>query len=312
MKSKSNYLKELELINEKIIDKAFLLELLQSKLGNNSEAYLFLKELIKNKKVYDKSGYSGNSVLILKGNNKDNYVVKISKNNELYHEYVSYQFFNKLNYTAKPIAYFKCDNYEIMVTKEILLLSAKDYFKSYQEIAYFFGKKLREFHDKNLIECTFSRVQKKLFENKYKSNYKKALKNGVILKYLSKDLEFDNIKKMKKFLVKNKSILFNNLVLVHGDFNPNNIFIKNKKEIMMIDFCDTGFCNKHYDIFWTLFMIIFFYGILEKKDCIKECEQIFYNSYGRDQINLEEIKFFKHLSCLYWKEHDEITRIDVL
>ena len=125
-------------------------------------------------------------------------------------------------------------------------------------------------------------------------------------------LKDDDINKMKKYLIDNKEILHRNEVLVHGDFNPNNVFIDNNMNIKIIDFCDVGICNKHYDIFWTMFMLIIFSGILKDRKKILECEEIFLNAYGTDKINNEELLFFKYFACLYWKQHDEITRINIL
>ena len=59
-------------------------------------------------------------------------------------------------------------------------------------------------------------------------------------------------------------------------------------------------------------MIIIFSGILKEKDKINECEKIFLESYGMSQINEKELDYFKKFACLYWQQHDEITRIDIL
>ena len=138
------------------------------------------------------------------------------------------------------------------------------------------------------------------------------MSNNIILKYLAMYLNNHDVFEMKQYIKKNKEIINKNLVLVHGDFNPNNVFVDANQNIKLIDFCDTGYCNKHYDIFWTLFMIIIFSGILKDHEKIKECEEIFYNSYGLDSIDFNEIKFFKYFTSLYWKEHDEITRFNML
>ena len=116
---------------------------------------------------------------------------------------------------------------------------------------------------------------------------------------------------MKKHLIENKNYLFEDLVLNHGDFNPNNVFINNN-EIKLIDFKDSGFVDRHYDIFWTMFMIIIFSGILKDRNSIIECENIFLDAYGRDLINNEKLEYFKKFACLYWHQHDELTRIDIV
>lgn len=310
MIKKGSHLDGVEPINEMKIDNHELLKILSYKAGNTSN-FEYLKNIISNSEVYDKSGYSGNSLLICKGKN-NSYVVKISKNGTLIDEFISYNYFYKINLTSKPIKYFKHNEYEFLITEYIALPTAGFYFDSYQEIAYFFGKELRKFHDMNLIQNKFSEKEYNLFKNKYHFSYNRALDNDVGLIYMTEYLKDDDINKMKKYLIDNKEILHRNEVLVHGDFNPNNVFIDNNMNIKIIDFCDVGICNKHYDIFWTMFMLIIFSGILKDRKKILECEEIFLNAYGTDKINNEELLFFKYFACLYWKQHDEITRINIL
>lgn len=316
MIKRGSHLDGVEPINEKMVSNKLFFKILSNKIDSKSEVFIFLKDIVNNRVLYDKSGYSGNSTLLVNRDNlNDNeIVIKVSKKDNLYEEYIAYKYFYKLGYTSKPIKYFDCGNYEIMISNQIKLPTAGFYFNSYQQIAKYFGKELKKFHDRNLIDKGFSNEEIKIFKYKYNSAFNKAIKNDTILVYLKNYMKNEeiNIEEMKKYLIKNKNILFNNLVLVHGDFNPNNIFIDENKQIQMIDFCDTGICNKHYDIFWTMFMIIIFSGILKEKDKIKECETIFLNSYGIENIDFEELKYFKYFTSLYWKQHDEITRIEIL
>lgn len=311
MIKKGSHLEGVEPINEKIITNDEFLRILKNKISQNKDVFEYIKILINGRDLYDKSGYSGNSVLIVNKdkNNKNEFVIKISRDGNLYDEYISYNYFYQKEYTSKPIKYFNCQGYEIMITEKINLNTAGYYFNSYQEISQFFGKKLREFHDENLISQGFSSLEKKIFKDKYKKSFNKAISSDVSLIYMIDYLNCNDIEMMREYLINNEKMLYNNLSLVHGDFNPNNIFITHDKNIKMIDFCDTGFCNRHYDIFWTMFMIIIFSGILKEKEKIQECEKIFLNSYGLDRINEEELLFFKYFACLYWKQHDEITRI---
>ena len=109
MIKKGSHLDGVEPINEKNIEKSIVLEILYKKIGEYKEAYKYILNIIEDKLIYDKSGYSGNSVLILKSKDgKEDFVIKISKSNELYHEYISYKFFYNLEYTTKPLAYFEC------------------------------------------------------------------------------------------------------------------------------------------------------------------------------------------------------------
>lgn len=314
MIKKGSHLEGVEPINEKEIDNALFLSIIEEKLGIQSEAYKYLSSKINGRNLYDKSGYSGSSTLIVNkdSNNIDEFVIKIQPKNKLYDEFIAYNYFYKKGLTSKPLKYFDCGKYEVTVVEKINLPVAGYYFNSYQEISVFFGKKLREFHDLNLIDDKLQEEEINSFSNKFINSYNKAIKKEEGLSYLSiymNDYDYDQ---MRVYVEKNKHIMSKNKVLVHGDFNPNNVFIDKDLTIKLIDFCDTGIVNKHYDIFWTLFMIIIFSGILKEKNKINECEKIFLESYGRSQINEEELDYFKKFACLYWQQHDEITRIDIL
>lgn len=314
MIKKGSHLEGVEPINEKRIDNSLFLKIIEEKLGIQSDAYKYLSGKINDRHLYDKSGYSGSSTLIVNKdfNNFDEFVIKIEPKNKLYDEFIAYNYFYKKGLASKPLKYFDCGKYEVTIVEKINLPVAGYYFNSYQEIAVFFGKKLREFHDSNLIDDKFTEEEINSFSNKFINSYDKALKNKEGLIYLSiymDDYEYD---KMRIYVKENKHFMNKNKVLVHGDFNPNNVFVDENLNIKLIDFCDTGIVNKHYDIFWTLFMIIIFSGILKEKDKINECEKIFLESYGISQINEEELDYFKKFACLYWQQHDEITRIDIL
>ena len=312
MIKKGSHLDGVEPITEKTIANDEFLNILGNKINKSSLAYKEIIKLISNKKLYDKSGYSVNSVIIDNGENDDSIVIKISKNNNLHDEYISYNYFYKIGYTSRPINYYRNSGFEIMVSRKIELPTAGYYFNSYKEISSFFGSELRKFHDCDLIKKGFNSTEKELFYKKYEINFEKAISNDVGLVYMFDYLGYTDINEMKRYLIKNKEMLYKNQVLVHGDFNPNNVFITKNKDIRLIDFCDTGICNRHYDIFWTMFMVIIFSGILKDRNKINECETIFLNSYGLDKIDNQELLFFKYFACLYWKQHDEITRIDIL
>lgn len=313
MIKEGEHLKGVEPINEKKLKNSDFFKILEYKLGINKKALDYLQKIIDGRDVYDKSGYSGSSTVIIKQTelNPSSYVIKIQPTSNLKEEYTAYKFFYKKGLSSKPLRYFNFGEYELMVVDKIDLPVAGQYFNNYQEIAEFFGKELRKFHDLNLKEKNILYNEKKIFQSKFIKSFDKAINSQSGLIYSSiymNDYDYDA---MRKYLIKNKSFLFDDLVLNHGDFNPNNVFI-GKDGIKLIDFKDTGFVDRHYDIFWTMFMIIIFSGILEDKIAITEVENIFLNSYGRDLINSDKLLFFKKFACLYWERHDEITRIDIL
>ena len=308
MLKKGSHLDGVEPITENVINVNELIDILEKKIGV-SETVKYIKHIVEESVVCDKSGYSGNSVLISEKDNKK-VIIKISKSGQLYEEYVAYNYFYKNGLSSKPIKYLKENGYEVLITEFINLPTAGIYFDSYKDIAAFLGKELYKFHETTFLKCTTEEM--KIFKSKYDKSYAKALSNDVVLVYMSMYFGNCDINKMKKYLIDNKWMLHANEKLVHGDINPNNIFIDEGMKLKYIDFCDTGYCNKHYDIFWTIFMIIIFSGILKEREKIEECENIFIDAYGRKNINEKELMFFKYFVSLYWKQHDEITRINIL
>lgn len=312
MIKKGEHLTGVEPINEKKIDNKNFLNLLKRKYLIDEKNYLYIKEILNGRDVLDKSGYSGSSTILVNKSetNEDEYVIKIQKvNNHLEDEFIMYNYFYKKGLSSKPIKFIRSGEYEYMIVSKINLVTAGNYFNNYQEISLFFGKELRKFHDYNLINDKFNKEELNILKNKYLNNFEEALNTETGLIYLSiymNDYDYNN---MKKSLKNNKWMLFDDPVLLHGDFNPNNVFIS-EDNIKLIDFKDTGFGDRHYDIFWTMFMIIIFSGILKEKEKIEECEKIFLDAYGKDLINTDKLEFFKRFACMYWKQHDEITRVD--
>ena len=313
MIKKGEHLEGVEPINEKLINNKEFFEIIKNRFKLDDNIVAYLKKIINGRNVYDKSGYSGSSTIIVNKdiNNTNEFVIKFQKKGLLKNEFISYNYFYKHSMTTKPIKYFCCGEYELMIVEKNNMLTAGYYFDNYQQISIYFGEELRKFHNMNLIDGNFTIEEKEIFRNKYKNSFKEAINNDIGLKYLSMYMDDYDYESMKKYLIKNKNILFDDIVLVHGDFNPNNIFVGDEK-IKMIDFKDSGFVDRHYDIFWTMFMIIIFSGILTDKKSIVECEKIFLDSYGRDLVDEKKLDYFKKFCCLYWKQHDEITRINIL
>ncbi|MBE6156248.1 MAG: hypothetical protein E7161_00675 [Firmicutes bacterium] len=313
MIKEGEHLEGVEPINEKIIKNSAFLKIMQNKIINDEAVLTYLTKLLNGRDVLDKSGYSGSSTIIVNTDdiNKESLVIKIQPKDSLKEEFIAYNYFYKNKLAPKPLKYFDCGKYEFMIVKKINLPTAGNYFNNFQEIALFFGKELRKFHDLNLKKGKFTKEELKVFSKKFIKSFDEALKNETGLIYSSMYMDDYDYDKMKKDLQDNKNYLFDDAVVVHGDFNPNNVFV-DKEGIALIDFKDSGFADRHYDIFWTMFMLIIFSGILADKKATLECEKIFLDSYGRDLIVEEKLTFFKKFACMYWKRHDEITRIDIL
>ena len=226
MIKEGEHLKGVEPINKKLIENSVVLNIIKNKFGIKNKTYNYLKELLNGRDVYDKSGYSGSSTIVVESDsqNLNSYVIKIQHKDSLKDEFISYNFFYKNNLASKPLKYFDCGEYELMIVEKIDLPVAGQFFNNYQEIAEYFGKKLREFHDLNLKNKKLSEEEKKLFENKYVKSFNAAVNSEDGLIYSSMYMNDYDYQEMKKFIKNNKNYLFDDIVLAHGDFNPNNVF----------------------------------------------------------------------------------------
>lgn len=310
MINEGEHLNGVEPPGRKKISNGIFIKILKEKIKCSDYLIDYLKVLSDNKEILDVSGYSGSSTILIEDNKyDDSYVVKIQPKNSLFEEFIAYKFYNKYNLTSNALKYEDCGNYEIMIVKKINALTAGQYFDTFEEVSKFMGTELRRIHDMNFDCHNMTYEERFVFDNKYKRIYKEALESNEALIYMCQYLNDYDILKMKEFLRKNVDYI-DGKTLLHGDFNPNNVFVKDGKLVGVVDFKDTGFADRNYDVFWSMWTTSLFSGLHYNREKLDKCEKIFLDSYGRDAIDEERIEFCKKLTCLYWKQHDEISRLD--
>jgi kanamycin kinase len=112
---------------------------------------------------------------------------------------------------------------------------------------------------------------------------------------------------MKNYLKKYQADYIVDEVMIHGDFNPRNVFVSDGKLAAIVDLNDTCFGDRHYDIYFSMWTVALYSGILNSPDLVAECEKIFLDSYGREKIDMQRMEYCKRLTCMYWQEHNNIN-----
>ena len=114
---------------------------------------------------------------------------------------------------------------------------------------------------------------------------------------------------MKKYLKEFKSLCKFDEVLIHGDYNPRNVFAISPDKTWFVDMTDMCFGDRHYDIFFAIWTLQFYFGINKDIQKAKKCEEMFIDAYGRDVFDDNRYNYCKYLVCMYWNEHNDLVHI---
>lgn len=287
------------------------IELLKKRNLNEMELSL-ISELINGRNITDVSGYSGITTLLVKATSKDpdGYCIKIADElHSLKKEAVMADFFSKNGYTTPVVEHLK-GNQEILVTRQINSLLALSKYIDIRSLATFMGKSLRNFHDNHWDFSNLTANEKEILFNNSERIITSALSHVQGLQYIADYQKDHNYEEMKKYIKENLGLYQKDEVIIHGDYNPRNVFVKNDNTSYVVDFADSGLGDRHYDIYWTMWTISLYLFVQADPKLVQECETIFLNSYGRDVIDENRLNFCKKLNCMYWQENNSIHYLD--
>ena len=263
-----------------------------------------LSDLVSGKKLVDMSGFSGNSTLLALGEDSS-YCIKIGYSKScLFKEKVLIGLFNRAGVADKVIHYIQ-DAVDILVTGVNPNYIAVEKIPTYKELAEFMGRSLREFHD-----IDWDSVELTYFERNVLNSNSDKIMSGVLshsqgLGFFADYIGDHDYDSMKEY-IKNNISSFNEDVIIHGDYNPRNVFTDGKNFKGIIDVTDCAFGDRHYDIIWAMWTVPLNSGVLGEPDKVAECEEILLDAYGRDAIDLNRLEFCKKLCCMYWQESNDI------
>ena len=279
------------------------------KRGCKDKDLKIVQEFFDGRELYDFSGYSGVATILAINDNPSvkNYCVKICDAPfGLKRSYIMMKLMAKHNLSPKVIEYMTT-NKDYLITECIEYPMAINAFDDFRSLATFMGRSLRKFHDTQWDFDSMTHEEKYELQKKGNLIFNEAISHERGLSFLAQyqnDFEFAE---MKKFLLDHKDVYMKDDVIIHGDFNPRNVFVNNDELGAVVDLEDTCFGDRHYDIYFSMWATALYSGIVEDKKLLKECERIFLESYGIDKIDVARMEYCKKLACMYWQEQNDIN-----
>ena len=193
-----------------------------------------------------------------------------------------------------------------MITEEIKSPWALTKFTTITEMASFMGKTLREFHDINWDNYDMTEEEKNVLSNNGVRIISESLKHKEGLGFMADYQNDHNFKEMRNYIKSNINDYKADDVIIHGDYNPRNVYVKDNQSAGFVDVTDSGFGDRHYDIYWTMWTISLYLGVQSDPKKVLECERAFLSAYGEDIIDEKRMNLCKKLNCMYWQENNDI------
>lgn len=280
------------------------------KRGCESREIQYIKKLIGERDAYDFSGYSGITTIIIPKNNANEvgYCIKISDNpSGLYNVFVLCNMMARFGFSSNVVDYIST-NKDYLITEQIEIPMALNVFKDFRELAKFMGLSLRRFHDVDWHEVKFLQNESEILQSKSQCIIDVALSHEKGLDFLGQYQHDMNYEMMRKYIKEHQKDYISD-VMIHGDYNPRNVFTDGEGKIQLVDFADTCFGDRHYDIYFSMWTVALYTGIISNQSLVSECEEIFLTAYGKDKIDCNRLKFCKKLTCMFWQEHNDINTL---
>ncbi len=268
----------------------------------------YLRSIISDKVIYDFSGYSGITTFLAISSKPDekNLCVKICDTpHQLERSYVMLNLMSKYSLFPSVTEYIST-NKDYLVTEAIESPMALNVFDDFRSLSSFMGRALRHFHDIQWNIASMTELEKHFISSKTSSILPEALSHENGLRFLAQYQNDFDYGAMKEYLKKYQKDYLEDEVMIHGDFNPRNVFVKDDNLVAVVDLDDTCFGDRHYDIYFSMWTVALYSGILDNLELVKECENIFLDSYGREKIDQRRMDYCKKLTCMYWQEHNDI------
>lgn len=281
------------------------------KRGCRQEELDYIDSLIQGREAYDFSGYSGITTIVIPKTKPEEigYCIKLSDNpSELYESSIICNLMSKYNLSSKVVKYIST-NKDYLITEQIEAPMAVNVFGDFRTLAKFMGETLRNFHNISWKIDQMTEEELRILNSRTNTMFEKALSHEKGLEFLAqyqKNLDYES---MKEYLKQHQYEYVSDDVMIHGDYNPRNVFAKGNNFAGTVDFADTCFGDRHYDIYFSMWTVALYSGIIGQEDLVSECENIFLDAYGREKIDISRMELCKKLTCMFWQEHNDIKAL---
>lgn len=210
----------------------------------------------------------------------EGFYLKLSSAGTLCAEAQMTKYFHSKGLGAEVLAYDCFDGRDLLLTARVAGedCTHAQYLADPKRLCDVLGAKLRELHETDASDCPVQNrmgayialAEKNYFEGNYdKSHFPDSFG------YSSGEEAFDVLSR-GKYALKNE-------VLLHGDYCLPNIMLDDWRFSGFIDVGNGGVGDRHVDLFWGAWTLMFNLGTDEYRDR-------FFDAYGRDKIDPERIK----------------------
>lgn len=271
----------------------------------------FIMELIDDQDVYDVSGYSGSTTIITKAlkPGMQEYCIKICDvPGNLKEEADIWKIMAKNNMTSRFVKYIST-NKDYLITDCISSPMALNKYPELKELASFMGRTLRKFHDISWKAERLEDCEIKFFEKRTVQMYETAISKEEGLRFIADDIGNKDYSSMREYLRLHKDICKFDEVLIHGDYNARNVFAMGPDTAWFVDLVDMCFGDRHYDIFFAIWTLQFYFGINKDVQKARECEKMFIDAYGWDVFDINRYRYCQYLVCMHWDEHNDLVHL---
>ena len=235
-----------------------------------------IAELIGGSPIYDSSCSREARVYFI--DKQDGFYLKCSPKGTLSLEAKMNDYFHKKGFGAEVIDYISTD-YDYMLTRRVIGedCTHRDYLSEPERLCDLLGERLRALHEVDAKDCP---VQDRMGE--YLALADKNYAEGKFDPSLFEGKKvYTSAEDAYRVLSEGRSLLRNE-VLLHGDFCLPNIMLENFKVTSFIDVGNGGAGDRHVDLFWGAWTLVFNL----KTDAY--CDR-FLDAYGRDKISMERL-----------------------
>ena len=237
-----------------------------------------LKKFISGARLYDSSCSPEARVYFI--DKEDGFYLKRSAKNALKTESVMTDYFYKKGLGAE-VLFYGTDEYDWLLTRRIYGEDAthEKFLSKPCRLCDFLAKTLRRLHEIDFSDCPIQH-RNDSYIALAEENYEKGIFD---LSLTDKLYSFGTKDEAYKVFSKGKASLKSD-VLLHGDYCLPNIMLNDDFTLSgFIDLGNGGVGDRHIDIFWGRWTLLFNLGTDEYADR-------FFDAYGRDKIDLDKLR----------------------
>ena len=236
------------------------------------------KEFLEGAELYDSSSSPEARVYFI--DKECGFYLKRAARGSLYNECVMTDYFHKKGLGAEVLGYCS-ESFDWLLTRRVMGEDAThiDFISHPKRLCDFLGKTLRELHESDFSACPVMN-RNEGYISLVEENFKKGIFD---LSLTEKLYHFKSSDEAFKIFSEGKSSLKGE-VLLHGDYCLPNVMLNRDFTLSgFIDLGNGGVGDRHIDIFWGRWTLLFNLGTDKYADR-------FFDAYGRDKIDLDKLK----------------------